>query len=190
MKIVLATQNPGKIGEFKELAKGTQINFIKLEDEELCFPEESGTSFRENAFIKAKFIFKSLQIPVLADDSGLEVDFLEGKPGIHRPLMEDLATGRMSFAQVAQIIIHSVKDSETGETHSAGLVKSIVQEELGDILKIRAEQFGSEYPTEYYTKAAKITLQWIKSYTELDFRSLGSYSREDLETIANSPDAL
>ena len=118
------------------------------------------------------------------------IDSLEGKPGIHGPLMEDLATGRMSVAQVAQRIIHSVKDSETGETHSAGLVRSIVQEELGDILKIRAEQFGPEYPREYYTKAAKITLQWIKSYTELDFRSLGSYSREDLETIANSPDAL
>ena len=54
--------------------------------------------------------------------------------------MEDLATGRMSVAQVAQRIIHAVKDSGTGETHSAGLVKSIVQKDLGDILKIRAEQ--------------------------------------------------
>lgn len=118
------------------------------------------------------------------------IDSLEGKPGIHGPLMEDLATGRMSVAQIAQRIIHSVKDSGTGKTHTASLIKSIVQEELNDILKIRTEQFGTEYPTEYYTKAAKITLQWIKNYTELDFRSLGSYSREDLETISNSPDAL
>ena len=118
------------------------------------------------------------------------IDSLEGKPGIHGPLMEDLATGRMSVAQIAQRIIHSVKDSSTGKTHTTSLVKSIVQEELDDILRIRREQFGAEYPKEYYNNAAKITLQWIKNYTELDFRSLGSYSREDLETISNSPDAL
>ena len=82
MEIILATQNDGKIKEFNELAEGTELNFIALPDKN-SFPEETGNTFFENAFIKANFAFSLTGLPCLGDDSGLEVDFLDGKPGIY-----------------------------------------------------------------------------------------------------------
>ena len=82
MEIILATQNDGKIKEFNELAEGTELDFIALPDKN-SFPEETGNTFFENAFIKANFAFSLTGLPCLGDDSGLEVDFLDGKPGIY-----------------------------------------------------------------------------------------------------------
>ena len=114
------------------------------------------------------------------------IDSLEGKPGVHPALMEDLATGRMSVAQIAQRVIHHATDAETGEVHDLALVKRLLQEEVEDIL---ARQKDPATETRY-RRAVKIAMRWIKSYTELDFRSLGSYTRADLEVIAAAEDAF
>lgn len=85
-KIVLATQNMGKVKEFEAMLKD---NFIDLEVISLLdildSPDiiEDGNSFRENALIKAKTVVSHTNLITLADDSGLEVDFLDGAPGIH-----------------------------------------------------------------------------------------------------------
>ncbi len=117
------------------------------------------------------------------------IDSLAGKPGVHPALMEDLATGRMSVAQIAQRIRHGARTTEgLPATHDAGLVKGLLQEECDDILrlaKIRDPETEARY-----RKAVKIAMRWIKNYTELDYRSLGSYTRGDLETIAAAPDAF
>ncbi len=127
------------------------------------------------------------------------IDSLAGQPGTHGPLMEDLATGRMSVAQIAQRLIHSAKDSETGEMHDYPLVKRILQEERDDIVRLMTEEAGDldasgqralAAATERYGKAYKIALRWVKNYTELDFRSLGSYTHEQLHEIAAAPDAF
>ena len=116
------------------------------------------------------------------------IDSLAGKPGVHPALMEDLATGRMSVAQIAQRIRHRVKTTQGPEAiHDVALVKRLLQEEVEDILRLMK---GRDAETEArYRKAAKIALQWIRNYTELDFRSLGSYTRADLEKIAAAPPA-
>jgi malate synthase len=101
--------------------------------------------------------------------------------------MEDLATGRMSVAQIAQRILHRAKDSHTGAPHDVALVKRLLEEELADILARRPRQADVETR---YRKAVKIGMRWVKNYTELDFRSLGSYSRAELDAIAAAPDAL
>ena len=121
------------------------------------------------------------------------IDSLEGKPGLHPALMEDLATGRMSAAQIGQRLIHGVKGEDTGEKHDFDLVKRILQEEAEDILRIRKKELQAALygPTETrYKKSYKIAARWIKNYAELDFRSLGSYTRAQLEEIAASPDAF
>ena len=117
------------------------------------------------------------------------IDSLAGKPGVHPALMEDLATGRMSVAQIAQRIRHRVKTTQGPEAiHDVALVKRLLQEEVEDILRLMK---GRDAETEArYRKAAKIALRWIRNYTELDYRSLGSYTRADLEKIAAAPDAL
>jgi malate synthase len=112
------------------------------------------------------------------------IDSLEGKPGIHPALMEDLATGRMSVAQIAQRVRHAARTTEgPAATHDFALVKRLLQEELDDILRRRPAEAA-----ERYRKAVKIAMRWIKNYTELDFRSLGSYTRKDLDAIAAAPD--
>src|SRR5947199_4299390 len=114
------------------------------------------------------------------------IDSLEGKPGIHPALMEDLATGRMSVAQIAQRIIHRARETRTGAEHDAALVKRLLGEELADIL---ARRQGVD-TQDRYRKALKIAMRWIKNYTELNFRSLGSYTRAELDAIAAAPDAF
>ncbi|HEV8587040.1 MAG TPA: hypothetical protein VGT02_18920 [Methylomirabilota bacterium] len=116
------------------------------------------------------------------------IDSLEGKPGVHPALMEDLATGRMSVAQIAQRVRHRAATTEgPPATHDAALVKRLLQEELDDILTRRPKDAAVQ---ERYRKSVKIALRWIKNYTDLDFRSLGSYTRADLDRIAAGPDAF
>ena len=121
------------------------------------------------------------------------IDSLAGKPGIHPALMEDLATGRMSVAQIAQRILHGVADSaDAGQQHDFALVKRLLQEEREDIIA-RLPDLGSEprrQAAERYHKAYTIALRWIKNYTEFDFRSLASYTRDELEAIAASGEAF
>ena len=83
MKIILATKNPGKLKEFQQLSKGKEFEFISIPEELEEMPEETGKTFKENAFIKAKYVSEYFEMPALADDSGLEVDALNGAPGIY-----------------------------------------------------------------------------------------------------------
>lgn len=83
-KFIVATRNKGKLKEISEILKGLPFEIISMEeagiDKEI---EESGSTFEENAVIKAEEIFKATGEIVMADDSGLEVDFLDGAPGIY-----------------------------------------------------------------------------------------------------------
>jgi malate synthase len=117
------------------------------------------------------------------------IDSLAGKPGIHPALMEDLATGRMSVAQIAQRIRHRAKTTDgPAAVHDFALVKTLLQEECEDILRLlKAKDRETEAR---YRKAVKVAMRWVKNYTDLDFRSLGSYTRADLDKIAGSADAF
>ena len=82
MKIVLASRNDGKLKEFKYLFKNTNIELLpisKFSNEDIA---ETGNSYEENAFLKAKFAAEITRLPSLGDDSGLEVEALDGAPGI------------------------------------------------------------------------------------------------------------
>ena len=83
MKIILATQNQGKLKEFQQFSKGGNFEFIAMPEELQEMPEETGKTFEENAFIKARYVSEYFQMPALADDSGLEVDALNGAPGVY-----------------------------------------------------------------------------------------------------------
>ena len=84
MKLVIATQNKGKVAEFKRLFAPHGIEVVSLLDyPELPDVEETGMTFEENARLKAETIANLLQLPVLADDSGLNVPYLNGEPGVY-----------------------------------------------------------------------------------------------------------
>ena len=80
MKYVIATHNKGKLVEFQRLLEPMGIEAVTMDIEE---PEETGTTFRENAFIKAEAACRETGLPAVADDSGLCVDYLDGAPGIY-----------------------------------------------------------------------------------------------------------
>ena len=83
-QILFATTNEGKLGEIRAILEGTDIEVISLKDAGIDIEViEDGTTFRENAVIKAETIMKATGKLTLADDSGLEVDFLNKEPGIY-----------------------------------------------------------------------------------------------------------
>lgn len=84
MKIVVATHNKGKLREFKAALEPLGIETVSVGDiVAVPEPEETGTTFLENARIKAQYYMKATQLPCLADDSGLAVDSLGGEPGVY-----------------------------------------------------------------------------------------------------------
>jgi XTP/dITP diphosphohydrolase len=82
-RLVIATHNPGKLAEMRELLAPHGIDAVSAGELGLGEPEETGTSFRANAAIKAKAAAQAAKLPAFADDSGLAVDALDGAPGIH-----------------------------------------------------------------------------------------------------------
>lgn len=83
-KFVVASKNKGKLKEIEEILRGFPFQVVSMEEEGISDDiEENGTTFEENALIKAKAVNNMLNEVVMADDSGLEVDFLNGAPGIY-----------------------------------------------------------------------------------------------------------
>jgi XTP/dITP diphosphohydrolase len=82
-RIVIATHNAGKLREIRELVAPYGIDVVSAAELKLPEPEETGTTFLENARIKACAAAAGASLPALADDSGLAVDALGGAPGIH-----------------------------------------------------------------------------------------------------------
>lgn len=82
-RLVIATHNPGKLSEMRELLTPYGIDAVSAADLGLVEPVESGTTFKENARIKASAAAKASGLPAFADDSGLTVDALGGDPGIY-----------------------------------------------------------------------------------------------------------
>lgn len=83
-KIVFATTNAGKIKEIKEILADFDVEVASMKEMNITADiEENGATFEENSLIKARAVSKLTGLPALADDSGLEVDYLNGEPGIY-----------------------------------------------------------------------------------------------------------
>ncbi len=84
MKLLVATNNQGKLKEFNEILGELGIECVSLRDMGITADvEETGTTFLENALLKAKEIYNIAKIPTISDDSGLLVDALNGEPGVY-----------------------------------------------------------------------------------------------------------
>lgn len=82
-RLVIASHNPGKVREIAALLAPYGVDVVAVGDFGLAEPEETGTSFAENAALKARAAAEGTGLPALADDSGLAVEALGGEPGIH-----------------------------------------------------------------------------------------------------------
>lgn len=84
MNIIIASNNQGKIREFKKMLEPMGYTVLSQSEAGINLEvEETGTTFKENATLKAEAIYKLKNTPVLADDSGIEVEFLNMEPGIY-----------------------------------------------------------------------------------------------------------
>ena len=83
MRVVLATGNPGKLQELQAMLEPLGIEVVPLSQFTRAAVAETGLTFVENAIIKARHAAQLAQLPAIADDSGLEVDGLQGAPGIY-----------------------------------------------------------------------------------------------------------
>lgn len=84
MKFIIATNNPHKLVELERILNPLKINAVSAKEAGVTLDdvEETGTTFAENAFLKANAAYKKTGLPSVADDSGLSVDCLDGRPGI------------------------------------------------------------------------------------------------------------
>jgi XTP/dITP diphosphohydrolase len=82
-QLVIATHNPGKLAEMRELLAPHGVAAISADELDLAEPDETGDSFAANAKIKAMAAAMAAKLPAFADDSGLVVDALDGAPGIY-----------------------------------------------------------------------------------------------------------
>ncbi len=104
MKVVLATHNQGKVEELRAILAPIGLDLVGYDGPE---PVEDGTSFLENAFIKARAAHKHTGLPAIADDSGIQVEILGGAPGIFTAIWSgtknNVANRRLLLAQLKDI---------------------------------------------------------------------------------------
>ncbi len=92
--LLVATHNQGKLEEIAHLLKPLGISVTSAKEHGLPEPEETGTTFVENARIKAHAAAKATGLPALADDSGIEIDALGGAPGVYTADWAETPSGR------------------------------------------------------------------------------------------------
>ena len=103
MRILIATTNRGKLGEIFPLLAGLPIDIQTLADyPPVDPPEETGSTFAENAAQKARFYAKATRVLTVAEDSGLEIDALEGAPGVHSARFGGETTYPEKFALIEE----------------------------------------------------------------------------------------
>lgn len=102
-KIVVASHNRGKISEFADLIGPFGFDARSAADYDLPEPEETGTTFEENALIKALAAAKATGLAAISDDSGICVDALDGAPGVYTANWAERAGSGRDFAHAMQI---------------------------------------------------------------------------------------
>ena len=106
MRIVLATKNPGKALEFNALLQGSDITIIPQSEFDIQEIPENGLTYVENAIAKARHVANISKLPVIADDSGLEVAALNNAPGIYSARF---AGSNATAAQRIDKLLHELK---------------------------------------------------------------------------------
>lgn len=118
-KLVVASHNPGKLREMRELLAPYSVEAVSAGELGLPEPDETGTTFAENAALKAHAAAKASGLPAFADDSGLCVDALDGAPGIFSARWggpgRDFASAMARVER--ELVLRGVLDDESRKAH-------------------------------------------------------------------------
>ena len=107
MKVVLASSNAGKVKEFMQLLSGVGMDVRPQSEFDVPDADETGLTFVENAILKARNAAELTGLPAIADDSGIEVDALQGQPGIYSARYAGMGAGA---AACNEKLLHALKD--------------------------------------------------------------------------------
>ncbi len=171
-KILIATQNKGKIEEFKSIFKELNIEVISLSDiDDTIDIIEDGTTFEENALIKATYLNKLLNIPVISDDSGLEVEALDNKPGIYsaRYAGEQKSDIDNNYKLLEELKEHTNKNAKfvcVIAYVSNSITKTFRGELKGEIINEFRGENGFGYDPIFYIKELDKTLAQLDRSTK------------------------
>ena len=107
-RVVVATGNQHKLGEIRAILTGLDVELVSMRAFDVAEPVEDGDTFEANALIKARACAAATGLPALADDSGLEVDALDGAPGVYSARYagvpgDDQANNRKLLAALADV---------------------------------------------------------------------------------------
>ncbi len=145
MKLVVATNNQHKLEEFRRILSPLGVQVLSQSDVHVHVePEETGTTFAENAKIKAKAVFDVCGLPSVADDSGLCVDALDGRPGVYsaRYLGEDTPYEQKNAALLAEL--KDVPEEERGAQFVSGICCQLDEEHTIETVGICEGTIGWE----------------------------------------------
>ncbi|MGY3731972.1 XTP/dITP diphosphatase [Pediococcus acidilactici] len=165
-QILIATKNEGKLKEFKQIftAKGIEVLSLKDVDEDVDV-QENGLTFEENARLKADSYAKTIGIPVLADDSGLEIDALNGRPGIFSARYAGDHNDAANNAKVLTELGGVPDEKRTATFHTTVVVRKPDGTELvangnlrGRILSVPRGNNGFGYDPLFYVEEKQKTL--------------------------------
>lgn len=121
-KLVIATHNPGKLREIRALLAPHGLECVGAAELDLPEPEEVGVTFVDNAELKAREAADLSGLPALADDSGLSVDALHGKPGIHSARWAEDEYGHRDFGGAMERVWAEVEAAGPDAGHDAHFV--------------------------------------------------------------------
>ena len=121
-KLVIATHNEGKLREIRELLAPYCIECVGAAELDLPETEETGVTFVDNAELKARVAADLTGLPALADDSGLSVDALHGRPGIHSARWAEDDAGNRDFGRAMERVWREVEAAGPDAGHDAHFV--------------------------------------------------------------------
>src|SRR5688572_10271933 len=121
-RVVLASSNAGKLREFSELLAGRGFTLARQSDFGIEPPPETGTTFLENALIKARNAARLSGLPAIADDSGIEVDALEGAPGVYSARFAGEGAGDQANLDKLLASLAGLPDSKRGARYRCVIV--------------------------------------------------------------------
>lgn len=127
MKLLIATTNPGKLAEIKRFLSDVSLELVSLQDLGIAdVVEETGSTFEENAIIKAKFYSVLSGLPTLADDGGFEIDALGGEPGVKSHRWIDQSKDSSDEDLIAHTLVRMKHIPEDKRTAQLRLVLALV----------------------------------------------------------------
>lgn len=189
-RLLVASYNEGKIKEFKEMFKPLNIEVVSAKELNLADVEETGTTFEENASLKAIEMSKATGLPCIADDSGLCIDTLGGKPGVYSARY---APDR-DFDKGMDMILAEMEAAENRDAHFACVLAFAAPDKKvrifegiveGEIMKEKKGQGGFGYDAIFQPKGHDRTFAEMSGEEKSSMSHRGRALQKFLEYIKN-----